>query len=128
MRPIVSNSNARTYKLSKWLVKKFNEFEPPIVNFVKNSFKFVDKTRSNKIEEDEIIFCFDIVSLYPLPEAILVVKNWLSTTSLTEQEQDTLQLPFLDSADNIDIDIIGNLHLLMDSSLTNHLLHNLLVK
>lgn len=50
-RPIVSNICAPTYKLAKWLVKKFSEFNP------------VKKIKNVKIEEDEIMVSFDIVSL-----------------------------------------------------------------
>lgn len=93
MRPIVSNISAPTYKLAKWLVKKFTEFDPPKGKFVKNAMDFAKKIKNIKIEEDEIMVSFDIVSLYPnipLPEAIQAISDWLQSANITDLEKSTL--------------------------------------
>lgn len=43
MRPIVSNIDAPTYKLSKWVVESFKSYHQPIGLYVKNSFDFGEK-------------------------------------------------------------------------------------
>ncbi len=93
MRPIVSNISAPTYKLAKWLVRKFSEFDPPEGKFVKNAMDFVKKIKDVKIEEDEVMVSFNIVSLYPnvpLPEAIQAISDWLNTTNANDVQKDTL--------------------------------------
>lgn len=93
MRPIVSNISAPTYKLAKWLVKKFNEFDPPKGKYVKNSMDFINKIKDVKIGDDEIMVSFDVVSLYPnvpIPEAIKSIANWLQTTTLSILQRSTL--------------------------------------
>lgn len=93
MRPIVSNISAATYKLAKWLIKKFSEFDPPKGRYVKNAMDFVNKIKDVKIGDDEIMVSFDIVSLYPnvpIPEAIQTIAKWLQATNLTDLQRNTL--------------------------------------
>lgn len=93
MRPIVSNISAPTYKLAKWLVRKFSEFDPPKGKFVKNSMDFVKRLKNVKVEKDEVMISFDVVSLYPsvpIPEAIQNVSDWLRTTNITDTQKNTL--------------------------------------
>lgn len=54
MRSIVSNINAPTYKLPKWIVTKFKEFHQPKGRYIKNSFDFADKMMDIKLKEDLI--------------------------------------------------------------------------
>ena len=46
MRPIVSNINAPTYKLSKRVVESFNSFPKSTGLYVKNTLHFVEKVKN----------------------------------------------------------------------------------
>lgn len=65
MRPIVSNVNAPTYKIAKWLVKELNKLPRIKSRSVKNSFEFIEKIKDILIAIDEIMISFDVSSLFP---------------------------------------------------------------
>jgi len=80
MRPIVSNINAPTYKIAKWLVKELKEVPNIKSMSVKNSFEFVDKIKDLRIESDETLVSFDVCSLFPsipVEKAINVLERHL---------------------------------------------------
>ena len=64
MRPIVSNIGAPTYKVAKWLVKKFESLGPPDSFSVKNSYEAANILNGCVVEADEISVSFDVVSLF----------------------------------------------------------------
>jgi len=91
----VSNINSPTYKLAKWLVSKFKEFHQPTGRYVKNSFDFVDKIKNIRLEDDEIMVSFDIVSLYsnvPLRHDFVAIKNWLQTITSSKDHKNLSQI------------------------------------
>lgn len=80
MRPIVSNCNAPTEKIAKWLVKIFKEYPKPEGFYIENCYELCDNLKDLKIGENEIIVSFDVESLFPSipsPDAILILENWL---------------------------------------------------
>jgi len=65
MRPIISNTNAPTEKLAKWLVTEIKKL-PPVKSFsVKNSYEFVEKIQNVQLENDERLVSFDVTALFP---------------------------------------------------------------
>lgn len=54
MRPIVSNIGSPTEKVSKWLVKEYENYEQPEGKSIQNVFDFVQKVENAKIGPDEI--------------------------------------------------------------------------
>jgi uncharacterized protein YoxC len=89
MRPILSNVNAPTSKLAKWVVKEVNEL-PPIQSLsVKNSFDFVEKIKEIYLEKDECMVSFDVVSLFPsvpVEEGIKSLEEHLIKHSLAPEK------------------------------------------
>jgi len=65
MRTIVSNINAPTYNLAKYLVKVFSSFKKFDCLSVKNNINLIKKLSNIKIIENEILISFDIVALFP---------------------------------------------------------------
>lgn len=89
MRPIVTNINAPTYNIAKWLVETFNKFPQPPGFQVKNNIQFVENIKNLRIEEDELLISFDVVSLYPnvpISTALEAIKNWLNNLDITPEE------------------------------------------
>lgn len=60
MRPIVSNINAPTYKLAKWLVSEFKKLPQFESLSVKNSLEFVEKIKDLELSGNEIMISFDV--------------------------------------------------------------------
>lgn len=93
MRPIISNVNAPSYFISKWVVQELKKLPPPPGLFVKNSFDFVQKLSRYTIEEDEVMMTCDVESLYPnipVPEALDIANNWLFESELSDKKADVL--------------------------------------
>lgn len=89
MRPIVTNINAPTYNIAKWLVNKFNEFPQPPGRQVKNNIQFVEKIKNLRIDDNELLISFDVISLYPnvpISAALEVIRNWLNSLNITSEE------------------------------------------
>lgn len=65
MRPIVSNINAPSYKLAKWLVRQMKTVIKINSCSVKNSFDLINKIEGLTFGNDEIMISFDVASLFP---------------------------------------------------------------
>jgi hypothetical protein len=78
-RPIVSNIGAPA---EKWDDGEMKKLHPPKGYSVENSYKFVEKIKNVKIDDDEVLVSFDAVGLYPnvpVEETLRSIKTWLST-------------------------------------------------
>lgn len=93
MRPIVSNCNAPSENISKWLVDIFSRYPKPEGLFVENTFEFCDKMKNEKLSDDEVFVSFDVVSLFPsipIPETLLILDNWLNKHEPCEKKRNLL--------------------------------------
>jgi hypothetical protein len=93
MRAIIASIKTPTYKISKYVVKKFEELNYPRGFAIKNSFEFVDKVKDLKLGDDEIMVSFDVVGLFPnipLNAAFESIDRFLKTTSLDNNELEIL--------------------------------------
>ncbi|XP_055388054.1 uncharacterized protein LOC129616456 [Condylostylus longicornis] len=80
-REIISANGAPTYKIAKWLVKRFGEMDFRSCS-IKNREEFIEKTKGLKIGPDELMVSFDVQALFPsvpVKEALEYLKVWLST-------------------------------------------------
>jgi hypothetical protein len=80
MRPIVSNNDATTEKISKWLCDEFSKIPDPTEFFGKNTHAFLEKLKDVSIEQDECMVSFDITALFPnfpIDIALHLLKKWL---------------------------------------------------
>jgi hypothetical protein len=87
MRPVVSNINAPTSRISKWLVTEFENLNIWRGFSVKNTNEFVKKVKTITLKEDEILASFDVVALYPsvpIPEALKVIADWLHHQNISD--------------------------------------------
>lgn len=85
MRPIVSCINSPSYLLSKWLVEKLQKFESFPSFAIKNRYQLIDKIKDLKLQEDEYLVSFDVVSLYPsvpIPITRYLLRKWLISLKL----------------------------------------------
>lgn len=91
MRPIVSNINAPTQKISKWLIEQFSLLEPPPSLSVKNSIDFVNKVKDLRITRNEMMVSFDVKSLFPsipINKALDLLKKWLVSRNIIASKCD----------------------------------------
>jgi hypothetical protein len=89
IRPVVSNVNSPTSKISEHLVKKFRKFKPPDSMSVKNSFEMAKKFNGMPIEDHECLISFDIESLFPsipIEEAFELCKGWIASQDISDEE------------------------------------------
>ena len=91
MRPIVSNVNAPSEKLAKWLVKELSAL--PLIEglYVRNSFELIEKLKDIRLEEDEILVSFDVESLFPsipIPEALIELENHLLKNDVPAEKRE----------------------------------------
>jgi hypothetical protein len=89
IRPVVSNVNTPTSKISELLVKKFRCFEKPESRSVKNSFELAQKLANITLEEDEILVSFDVEALYPsvpVGESSMLLKEWIVGQNISDRE------------------------------------------
>jgi PHD/YefM family antitoxin component YafN of YafNO toxin-antitoxin module len=85
LRPITSNINAPTERLSKWLTSKLKDLPNPPGLFVKNTQEFVEKVKNIQLAPDEILVSFDVTALYPsvpIPAALKQLDTWLKSLKL----------------------------------------------
>lgn len=65
MRPIVSNVNAPTYNLAKWLVAEFRKIGDPNGYQVLNNKDAAERINGVTLNDDDVMVSFDVVSLFP---------------------------------------------------------------
>lgn len=91
MRPIVSQIDSPTYKVSKWLLKNFKILEKFESLSVRNSYEFIDETKQLTLSEDEVLISFDVKSLYPsvpVKKALKLLEDWLKKNGLVKKRID----------------------------------------
>lgn len=92
-RPVVSNINAPSYKLSKWLVEWFNNMKS-FDNFsVKNSIELTSKLNGIILNDDQSLVSFDIESYFPsipIPKALKALEAWLDKQNIHHFERQAL--------------------------------------
>src|SRR5436190_6838577 len=89
MRPIVSSINSPTYLLSKWLQKQLDSLPKYTSLSIKNRYELIQNIKDLKIEDNELLVSFDVVSLYPnvpIDVTIEIIKDWLTSINLTTNE------------------------------------------
>ncbi len=89
VRPVVSNVNTPTSKISEWLVKRFREFEKPESRSVKNSVELAQRLTDVTLEDDEILVSFEVEALYPsvpVGESSLLLKEWIIEQNISDRE------------------------------------------
>lgn len=92
MRPIVSNVNAPSYKIAKWLVCEVKKLKKIDSFSVKNFFDFVKKISGLRLNGNEIMISFDVASLFPsvpVEIALQEFKKYLDNLEL-ESEKKTI--------------------------------------
>lgn len=80
MRPVVSNLEAPTEKVAKWLAKEFKKMRPPKGKSVKNALEFVKAIENVRLKKNETMGSYDVVALYPsipMNETMILFKKWL---------------------------------------------------
>lgn len=85
MRPIVSSISTPTYKMAKWLVKEVKQLPSIKSCSVKDTHEFVNKIKSVKLNNNEIMVSFDVVSLFPSIDvdlALLEFENHLTDSEI----------------------------------------------
>eukprot|EP00253_Pinus_taeda_P032352 PITA_32352 len=73
LRPIVNTIGSPTYELAKYVAKILKPLVGNTDSFIKDSQDFVNLIKNERIERDDILVSFDVVSLFtkiPLDEAI----------------------------------------------------------
>jgi len=64
LRLIVSNIGAPTYQISKYLAGLLNRITGNSAHHVKNSFQFVQTLKSLRVQPEDLMVRFDLVSLF----------------------------------------------------------------
>jgi hypothetical protein len=64
LRPIVSNTGAPTYQLSKYLAGLLSQLTGNSVHHVKNSFQFIQILELLRVQTEDLMVSFDMVSLF----------------------------------------------------------------
>lgn len=94
MRPIVSNSNAPSYKLAKCFVHIFTNFKCFDSFSIKNNVQLVKKLKIIRFESNNRLISFDVVALFlsfPINLTIHFTKTWLEQLEI-EKKKRTYQL------------------------------------
>jgi hypothetical protein len=91
MRSIVSNINAPSSKIAKYLTLQAATWKPPKSFCVKNTMEFTKILENKKIGDDEEMVSFDIEALFPrvpVDEAIkCVIMEFLTWTFLMKKRK-----------------------------------------
>lgn len=80
LRFIVSNINAPSHNVAKFLVNEFSKLKQYDDFSIKNSFDLIEKLKTVKLNSDEILVSFDITSYFPsvpVNEALKCLEIWL---------------------------------------------------
>lgn len=84
-RPIVSNINAPSSNISKWLVSEFNKLNQPEGFYVKNTKEFVNKVKDVTIGISDSMVSFDVTALFPnvpITETLIILRKWLESNDI----------------------------------------------
>lgn len=88
-RPVVSDINSPTSKISQWIVRRCRSFSAHASLSVKNSIEAANRLNGMTIKDDEILISFDVESLYPsVPtcESLAIFKGWVSEQDITDDD------------------------------------------
>ena len=80
LRPIVASQGSPTYNLAKYLAEILKPLVENSEHHVVNSKEFIAKIEQSKLDEDEILVSFDVVSLFtnvPIDEACNIANERL---------------------------------------------------
>jgi hypothetical protein len=102
LRPIVSLPGSPTYELSKYLASILKPLVATSTHSIKNANTFLDHIRDLKIEPDETMLSFDVVSLFtsiPLPTARRITNDLLTTNSTWTNNTQLSKTDILDLLD-----------------------------
>jgi hypothetical protein len=83
-RPIVSNINAPTEGLSKWLTVKLRKYAQSCHSFVKDSMDAMAKIRNTLVQNSDELYTMDIESMYtniPIESAVDAISWFLHRAS-----------------------------------------------
>lgn len=89
VRPIVSAIDSPTYKISQWLVQKFEDLKFPSAS-IANTHDLLEKLKNIKLKPSEMLISFDVTSLFPsipIPETIEILKNTLLLNNMPNAEE-----------------------------------------
>lgn len=89
LRPIVNTIGSPTYELAKYVARILRSLVGNTDSFIKDSQDFVNLIKNERLNPNDMIVSFDVVSLFtniPLDEAIQVIKYVTDpgTTKLAE--------------------------------------------
>jgi Reverse transcriptase (RNA-dependent DNA polymerase) len=93
MRQIVTNVNAPTSRIAKYLTRKTSELKQPKGFAIKNTKELLEKMKDLKIWEDEELVSFDVEALYPsvpIDGAIKAISNWADEQNISDETAEKL--------------------------------------
>jgi predicted GIY-YIG superfamily endonuclease len=91
IRPVVSNVNSPTEKISEFLVKKIKSWKREETFSIKNSIEASKVLTSLRIGEDEIIASYDVQALYPsvpVNDSFEEFKDWTDSQEIGNDEKE----------------------------------------
>ena len=77
LRPIVSTIGSPTYQLAKYLTKLLPPHLGNTEHFIKDSTHFINKIQEIKLNPEDILVSFDVVSLFtkvPLRDTLNIIE------------------------------------------------------
>ena len=86
LRPIVSNTGAPTYQLSKYLAGILSQLTGNSAHHVKNAFHFVRILESLRVQPEDLLVSFDVVSLFtnvPIVDSLEILSHHFEDDVLT---------------------------------------------
>ncbi|XP_055838921.1 uncharacterized protein LOC129906950 [Episyrphus balteatus] len=93
MRPIVSNINSPTQKLSRWVHNELTKIGCIEGFRVNNREELIERTKNLRLNEGEILVSFDVTALFPsvpIPETIIILREWLTAKNVPAFKVDML--------------------------------------
>lgn len=95
-RPIVSNIDAPTYKISRWLANIFSNLSFDNDLSVKSSLDLIERLRSCKLDNSDRMVSFDVINLFPsipIDITLKILEEFLEKNNIPpEQITEYLQL------------------------------------